>query len=218
MARCCVRDICCARDTCCASRRCARVSTSLLQLLDKLLDPEGTYLEFFDHTASLMNLLGYVHGLSQARTSRSFCGPCCVVHLCRDRGITASRLLSCSGACPITPGMWAVFIKLLDGFNRYAFDYMKEILVRMLPLRVSVDVAPCIVASSHVHPLSLSQPALASFVSRGTDTFLTGDPAHGINFLELLWSLNDKVEKNMSEVRRSAARCRRLCCRLCVCC
>lgn len=110
----------------------------LCSMVERLLDPEGEFLEYFENTLSI---LGYM-----------------------------------SLHAPLTPRVWNLFLMMMTAFHKYAFDYLGEMLLPIF-----------------------------AFVSRGTDTFLTGDPSRGVNFLDMLWKANQKIEDSASEVEMATA-------------
>ena len=45
-----------------------------------------------------------------------------------------------------------------------------------------------------------AQLPIFAFVSRGTDTFIAGDPAAHVSFMDIIWKANAKIEETGSEV------------------
>jgi hypothetical protein len=52
-----------------------------------------------------------------------------------------------------------------------------------------------------------SQLSISAFVSRGTDTFLSGFPDRGLDLMAMLWSAHKKIEDTGSEVGRRCDDC-----------
>jgi hypothetical protein len=62
-----------------------------------------------------------------------------------------------------------------------------------------VIVCPSVLSALRCAAFFPQLPVFA-FSKRDTNTFLTGDPAKGINYLDVVWKANAKIEDSCSEV------------------